>query len=157
MVRIVDADLRERSRFLFDATPWLWLHERKELVKVHKNDAGFNALLYEYGLLEKQDLHGVVTANIERIVAIDGERVRIHRTVYDNEIASYINRGSNRMIKIADEGMPEEVENGTDGVYMATDRFLDVPEFDSAQFLSVSQNCSNDRGKDRRLPAVALF
>jgi hypothetical protein len=130
VVTLLTNDLKTRATYIVDTFPYIWLPERKKLIRTIKDSQPWYDLLEEYGLLRRQTRpvsQSLVAEKLEAEVA-KGKHAEVHKLLHSTD-SVYLNGGQNRIIKITTDCI-EYVDNGTDDVYFDVEPGLQVPEFD---------------------------
>ena len=101
---------------------YVFLTDERTLLPIESGDQGLELVLFEYGLLPRED----VTKNVIdalRLTALDtGRRTEVHMfSFYDERDAvAYVSDFGGGMYRLSSEGI-EHVSNGTDGVLFLQD------------------------------------
>ncbi len=116
----------ERSKFFFDAYPYLYLPAEETIVKFHNDDEA-HALLGRLRLRVEQHDTKLCRSNLELHILAKGEETRVEKYGCWRGDHIYVNNGRGGMFKIGAKQI-SEVPNGTDGVLMLVPEIQPWPE-----------------------------
>jgi hypothetical protein len=138
---------QERSRFFFDAYPYVYLPDEETLVKFHNDDEA-HALLGRLRLRVEQHDTKLCRSNLELHILAKGEETRVEKYGCWRGDHIYVNNGRGGMFRISAKQI-SEVPNGTDGVLML------APEIQPWPALT-EENQAKMRAMSKRLGVVGL-
>jgi len=116
----------ERSKFFFDAYPYLYLPDEEAIVKFHNDDEA-HALLGRLRLRVEQYDTKLCRSNLELHILANGEETRVEKYGCWRGDHIFVNNGRGGMFKIGAKQI-SEVPNGTDGVLMLAPEVQPWPE-----------------------------
>lgn len=117
---------QERSKFFFDAYPYLYLPAEETVVKFHNDDEA-HALLGRLRLRVEQHDTKLCRSNLELHILAKGEETRVEKYGCWRGDHIFVNNGRGGMFKIGAKQI-SEVPNGTDGVLMLAPEIQPWPE-----------------------------
>ena len=136
---------RGKGEFFFDAYPYVYLPEDKQVVRFH-DDAEAHQLLGKMRLRIKQDDTALVRENLRAHIMEFGQQTRVEKLGCLRGEAMYVNNGRGGMFKITTEFI-SEVANGTDGVLMHAPELKPFPALDEAKLDEIRKKLSGIGGK----------
>src|SRR5271163_2375551 len=117
---------QERSKFFFDAYPYVYLPEEETIVKFHNDDEA-HTLFSRLRLRVEQRDTKLCRSNLELHILTNGEETRVEKYGCWRGDHIYVNNGRGGMFKISAK-LISEVPNGTDGVLMLAPEVKRWPE-----------------------------
>ena len=117
---------QERSRFFFDAYPYVYLPDEEAIVKFHNDDEA-HALLSRLRLRVEQHDTKLCRSNLKLHISAMGEETRVEKYGCWRGDHIYVNNGRGGMFKIGAKQI-SEVPNGTDRVLMLAPEIQPWPE-----------------------------
>jgi hypothetical protein len=124
-----------RSKFLFDAYPYIYLDDEAKIVKFHDDGEAMH-LLSRLRLRITQPDTNLVRENLALHILKNGAAVRVEKFGVMQGECIYINNGRGGVFKL-DGTSIEEVINGTDGVYLLAPELLPFPELTSDNLIKM--------------------
>jgi hypothetical protein len=142
---------RGKGQFFFDAYPYIYLPDEKQVVRFH-DDSEANSLLGKMRLRIKQIDTALVKENLRSYITENGEPTRVEKIGCLRGNSIYVNNGRGGVFKITPENI-SEVPNGTDGVLMFAPDVQPFPELDEIKLAAIRQKLNGIGGKllDTRL------
>ena len=120
---------QERSKFFFDAYPYVYLPDEEAIVKFHNDDEA-HALLSRLRLRVEQHDTKLCRSNLELHILAKGEETRVEKYGCWRGDHIYLNNGRGGMFKIGAKQI-SDVPNGTDGVLMLAPDVQPWPELNA--------------------------
>jgi len=136
---------RGNGLFFFDAYPYVYLPEEKQVVRF-QDDAEAHQLLAKMRLRIRQRDTELVRENLRAHIMEFGEQTRVEKLGCVRGGAIYVNNGRGGMFKITTDSI-SEVANGTDGVLMHAPDLKPFPPLDEAKLEEISQKLIGVGGK----------
>jgi hypothetical protein len=136
---------REKGKFFFDAYPYVYLPEDKQVVRF-QDDAEAHQLLGKMRLRIRQRDTELVRENLRAHIMEFGEPTRVEKLGCLRGGTIYVNNGRGGMFKITTDSI-SEVANGTDGVLMHAPDLKPFPPLDEAKLEEVSKKLIGAGGK----------
>ncbi len=136
---------RGRGKFFFDAYPYIYLPEEKQVVRF-QDDAEAHQLLGKMRLRIKQHDTELVRENLRAHIMEFGEPTRVEKLGCMRGEAIYVNNGRGGMFKITTDSI-SEVANGTDGVLMHAPDLKPFPRLEEAKLEEIRNKLKGIGGK----------
>jgi hypothetical protein len=136
---------RGNGLFFFDAYPYVYLPEEKQVVRF-QDDAEAHQLLAKVRLRIKQRDTELVRENLRAHIMEFGEQTRVEKLGCLRGGTIYVNNGRGGMFKITTDSILE-VANGTDGVLMHAPDLKPFPPLDEAKLEEISKKLNGVGGK----------
>jgi hypothetical protein len=136
---------RGNGLFFFDAYPYVYLPEEKQVVRF-QDDAEAHQLLAKVRLRIKQRDTELVRENLRAHIMEFGEQTRVEKLGCLRGSTIYVNNGRGGMFKITTDSILE-VANGTDGVLMHAPDLKPFPPLDEAKLEEISKKLNGVGGK----------
>jgi len=136
---------RGNGLFFFDAYPYVYLPEEKQVVRF-QDDAEAHQLLAKMRLRIKQRDTELVRENLRAHIMEFGEQTRVEKLGCLRGGTIYVNNGRGGMFKITTDSI-SEVTNGTDGVLMHAPDLKPFPPLDVAKLEEISKQLIGIGGK----------
>lgn len=136
---------RGNGLFFFDAYPYVYLPEEKQVVRF-QDDAEACQLLAKMRLRIKQRDTELVRENLRAHIMEFGEQTRVEKLGCLRGGTIYVNNGRGGMFKITTDSI-SEVANGTDGVLMHAPDLKPFPPLDEAKLEEISKKLIGVGGK----------
>jgi hypothetical protein len=138
---------QERSKFFFDAYPYVYLPDEETIVKFHNDDEA-HTLFSRLRLRVEQRDTKLCRSNLELHILTKGEETRVEKYGCWRGDHIYVNNGRGGMFKISAKQI-SEVPNGTDGVLMLAPEVKPWPELND-------ENQAKMKAIGRKLGGVGL-
>jgi hypothetical protein len=127
--RFVLRAFEQRSRFFFDAYPYVYLPDEETIFKFHNDDEA-HALLGRMRLRIEQHDTKLCRSNLELHILAKGQETRVEKYGCWRGEYIYVNNGRGGMFKIGIRQI-SDVPNGTDGVLMLAPEVQPWPELNA--------------------------
>ena len=136
---------RGKGKFFFDAYPYIYLPEEKQVVRF-QDDAEAHQLLGKMRLRIRQHDTELVRENLRAHIMEFGEPTRVEKLGCMRGEAIYLNNGRGGMFKITTDSI-SEVANGKDGVLMHAPDLKPFPRLDEAKLEEIRNKLKGIGGK----------
>jgi hypothetical protein len=128
---------RGNGLFFFDAYPYVYLPEEKQVVRF-QDDAEAHQLLAKMRLRIKQRDTELVRENLRAHIMEFGEQTRVEKLGCLRGGTIYVNNGRGGIFKITTDSI-SEIANGTDGVLMHAPDLKPFPALDETKLEEISK------------------